>query len=49
MEITQDERKTIILASYSRGLLAGVVIGIFAGGLIGWIATSMFYYNLIIK
>jgi hypothetical protein len=49
MDITQNERKELILASYSRGLLAGVVIGIFTGGLIGWIATSIFYYNLIVK
>jgi hypothetical protein len=49
MEITQNERKELILASYSRGLLAGVVIGIVAGGLFGWIATSIFYYNLIVK
>jgi hypothetical protein len=49
INITQEERRELILASYGRGWFAGIVIGLVFGGVSGWLLTVLYYYSIIVN
>lgn len=47
MEISQKERRELILASYGRGWLAGLVVGLVIGGVMGWVIEAVYILSII--